>query len=58
MTIFKTPYLCNDIVSGIIDNLNKKLVNGIAVYLDIFGNLIFKNKQLLLAIVVLSLFNL
>ena len=31
MSIFKTPDLCNDIMLGDRDNLNKELVNGIAV---------------------------
>ena len=37
MPIFKTSFLCYDVVLGIIDNLNKELVNGIAVDFNVFG---------------------
>ncbi len=37
MSIFKTPDLCYDIMLGIIDNLNKELVNGIAVDFNVLG---------------------
>ena len=47
MPIFKTPDLCNDIAFYIIDNLNKELVNGIAVDFDVFGYVVVQKNTFL-----------